>query len=319
MNLDHWEAYYRRGGLVTCPTGPDSNYTLEARDVWVELFGSLPDGARIVDIGTGNGPIPLIARDVAAAAGRSFEIHGVDLAQIAPGRDVADGARLFEGIHFHPGTNAEQLPFESASVAVVSGQYVLEYTDVPRVLAEVHRVLAPGGRAQFVTHNRNSVVLQNARPNFRQFEVLFEETKLLRKLRRFLDLERGGGERVRAAARDLEFSMRAVETILSATSFSQPVLAMALDTTRQAIAARRSTPLARLGNRIDGVEHELRGALRRLQDLDRCALDADDVARYSQLASQAGLCPEEQAPLLHAGQNLIGWRLNFRQPTGQAA
>jgi len=318
MSVEHWETYYRGGGLVTCPTGPDSNYTLEARDVWVEFFASLPDGARIVDLGTGNGPIPLIAKDVAAAAGRSFEIHGVDLAQIAPERDVADGARLFAGIRFHPGTSAERLPFESAGVDAVTGQYALEYTDVPRVLVEVSRVLSPGGRAQFVTHHRESIVLENSGPTFRQFEVLFEETRLLRRLRRFLELERGGGERARAAARDLESALRAAASVLSATSFSQPALAMALDTARLVLADRRSTPLTQLEARIDGVERELRGALRRLQDLVRCALDAEDVARYSRLAIEAGLLPDEPALLLHLGRNLIGWRLNFRRPAARA-
>jgi ubiquinone/menaquinone biosynthesis C-methylase UbiE len=319
MSVEQWETYYRGGGLVTCPTGPDANYTLEARDVWVEFFALLPEGARIVDIGTGNGPIPLIAKDVAAVAGRRFEIHGVDLAQIAPHRDVADGARLFEGIRFHPGTSAEQLPFESASVIAVTGQYALEYTNVPRVLAEVSRVLAPGGWAQFITHSRDSIVLQNAAPTFRQFQILFEQTRLLRKLRRFLEVERESRERARAAARDLEAAMREVESALSTTSFGQPALAMALDTTRQVLAARRATPLTQLEARIDAVERELKGSLRRLQDLTRCALDVDDVARYSQFASGAGLHPGQPVPLLHAGQNIIGWRLNFRKPATPTA
>jgi ubiquinone/menaquinone biosynthesis C-methylase UbiE len=319
MSVEHWETYYRGGGLVTCPTGPDSNYTLEARDVWVEFFASLPDGARIVDLGTGNGPIPLIAKDVAAAAGRSFEIHGVDLAQIAPERDVADGAMLFAGIRFHPGTSAERLPFESASVDAVTGQYALEYTDVPRVMAEVSRVLAPGSRAQFITHHRESVVVINAGPTFRQFEVLFEETRLLRKLRRFLESERGGGGKARAAARDLESAMREAESVQSHTTFSQPALAMALDAARQVLAARSAAPPAQLQARIDGAERELRGAFRRLQDLTRCALGADDVARYSELAIQAGLQPEAPAPLLHLGRNLIGWRLTFQKPAAPAA
>lgn len=318
MSVEHWENYYRGGGLVTCPTGPDQNYTLEARDIWVEFFASLPDGARIVDIGTGNGPIALIAKDVAAVAGRSFEIHGVDLAQIAPQRDVARGASLFEGIRFHPGTSAEQLPFESAKVDAVTGQYALEYTDVPGALAEVSRVLAPGGRAQFVTHSSDSVVLGNAAPTFRQFQVLFEDTRLLRKLRRFIEVEREGRVRARALAQDLESAMREVESVLSANAFDQPVLVMALDTARQVLAVRRATPSAQLEARIDAVERELKSSMRRLQDLVRCALDAEDTARYSDLASRAGLCLEQVAPLLHAGQHVIGWRFNFRKPGERA-
>jgi ubiquinone/menaquinone biosynthesis C-methylase UbiE len=313
MSVEHWETYYRGGGLVTCPTGPEPNYTLEAREVWAEFFAGLPEGARLVDLCTGNGPIPLIAKEVATAAGRHLEIHGVDLAQIAPDRHVKDGARLFEGIRFHPGTSAEQLPFESASVDAVTGQYALEYTDMARVLAEVSRVLRPGGRAQFVTHHRDSVVVRNAGPTFRQFHVLFEETRLLRRLRRFLELERESSPRARGAARELELALRQVEAVMAGTSFSQPALAMARDTVRRTIAARRHEPASRLDAAIDGVEKELRASWRRLQDLERCALDDAGVAEVVRLAAAAGLGGEGTAPLLHGGPNVIGWRINFRK------
>ena len=311
MSVEHWETYYRGGGLVTCPTGQEPNYTLEAREVWETFFRALPSGARIVDIGTGNGPIPLIAKECGDRAGLRFDIHGVDLAQIAPGRDVPDGARLFEGIRFHPGVSAEQLPFDSASVDAVTGQYALEYADVAKVLAEVARVLKPGALAQFVTHHRDSVVLANAGPTFRQFRLLFEETRLLRRLRRFLDLERAGRGSTRAAARELESALRQIDDALAAEPGSQPVLAMAADLTRRTLAGRRTTPASALDAGIDSVERELRGSWRRLQDLERCALDEAAVQQVCRLASSAGLQPDAPQALLHAGRHVIGWRLNF--------
>ena len=311
MSVEHWETYYRGGGLVTCPTGQEPNYTLEAREVWETFFRTLPENARIVDIGTGNGPIPLIAKECADRAGRRFEIHGVDLAQIAPGRDVPDGARLFEGIRFHPGVSAERLPFEAASVDAVTGQYALEYADVPRVLAEVARVLKPGGRAQFVTHHRDSVVLANAGPTFGQFRLLFEQTRLLRRLHRFLDLERAGRGSVQGAARELESALRQVDAALAAQSGSQPVLAMAQDVTRRSLAERRTVPPSTLDAGIERVERELRGSWRRLQDLERCALDQSAAEEVCRLGGTAGLRFEAPQPLLHAGRHVIGWRFNF--------
>ena len=65
MSVEHWETYYRGGGLVTCPTGPDGNYSLEIRDAWVEFYTDVPDGARVLDVGTGNGAI--VRRSMAAS------------------------------------------------------------------------------------------------------------------------------------------------------------------------------------------------------------------------------------------------------------
>jgi len=313
MSLEHWETYYRGGGLVTCPTGPEPNYTREAREVWVEFFGELPDGARIVDVGTGNAPIPLIARETAEARGVSFDIHGVDLAQIDPVRHVPGGAKLFAGIRFHPGVAADRLPFETASVHAVTGQYAIEYFDAAASLGEAARVLLPGGRAQFVTHHRRSVVLANSEPTFRQFRVLFEDTRLLRRLRRFLELEREGRDGARSAARELEIAMRSVESLLAAGVGSQPVLAMAFDTARRVLAARRRTPASVLDAGIDRVEQELRGSLHRLQDLERAALDEVGADARVASAAAAGLECISRQELVHAGQHLIGWRLNFRK------
>ena len=186
LKVEHWESYYRGGWLTACPTGPDPNYTLELREIWSDFFASLADGARILDIGTGNGAIAVIARETATKLGRTFDIHGADLAQIDPVRDVAGGARLFADISFHPGVAAEKLPFEAASFAAVSGQYALEYTDMRESLAQVLRVLKPGSGAQFLMHHAGSIVVERARASLRHADAVLMETKIHRKLRRFL-------------------------------------------------------------------------------------------------------------------------------------
>ncbi len=77
MTLDHWAAYYRGGALVSCPVNAGLNYDQDVRDAWVRFFSSLPDGARILDIGTGNGAVALIAKEMAAERSRELHVTGV--------------------------------------------------------------------------------------------------------------------------------------------------------------------------------------------------------------------------------------------------
>ena len=144
MRLEHWETYYRGGMIATGPTGPDRLYDMEVRAAWEEFFASLPLTARVLDIGTGNGVIPLMAVEAAARRGAQWRIDATDLARIDPPRFVPDGAKRFAGVHFHPGVASEKLPFDDASFDAVSGHYALEYSDTAACLNELVRVLRPG-------------------------------------------------------------------------------------------------------------------------------------------------------------------------------
>ncbi len=190
MSVEHWETYYRGGALATCPIGPDANYTLDIRDAWVEFFASFPNGARILDVGTGNGAVALIARDAATAAGTQLEIHGSDLALIDPPRQVRGGETMFGGITFHPGVATERLPFEAASLDGVSAQFALEYTDVDRSLREISRVLKPGGRVRSACTTWIPWSSRTRGYRSSQAHLVLDESRIYRKLRAFVAAER---------------------------------------------------------------------------------------------------------------------------------
>lgn len=134
MSLRHWKNYYRDGALASCPLGPGSGYTQELRDIWVEFFSGLPEDARILDIGTGNGAVALIALESAASAGRHYEIHGTDLAQIdrALGeihRVLKPGGRALFILH-----HAESIVARKARQTLQQSALVLEETKILRKL-----------------------------------------------------------------------------------------------------------------------------------------------------------------------------------------
>jgi SAM-dependent methyltransferase len=95
--------------------------------------GYLPPGCRVLELGAGNG---WQARRLTEWG---FDVRAVDVERAPTSYfDVA----LYDGVH---------LPLEDASVDVVYSSNVFEHVqDVPGLLADCRRVLAPGGRAVHV-------------------------------------------------------------------------------------------------------------------------------------------------------------------------
>ncbi|HLY52043.1 MAG TPA: class I SAM-dependent methyltransferase [Steroidobacteraceae bacterium] len=313
MSVAHWEAYYRGGAISACPMGPNADYTLELRDTWSDFFSRLASGAAVLDIGTGNGAIPLIARQTAESLGRHFEIHGIDLARIDPLRDVADGARLFAGIVFHPGTAAESLPFQSATFAAVSGQYALEYTDVRRTLPEVLRVLRPGGSAQFIMHHADSVVLERARTSLQHSDVVLNRVEVYRKLRSFLEAERC----TPSAAGQHWQELLAALAALQETGRLDPgrrVIDVTLDAVPKLLSLRRRFPPAALLREVDSVERDLRHAACRHNDLIVAAATGTMMDTTAECARANGFADVRYQPLYHAKQALVAWQLRMHRP-----
>ncbi len=318
MSVEHWETYYRGGALATCPTGPDANYSLELRDAWIEFFASLPDGACVLDVGTGNGAVALLARDAATADGRRFDIHGTDLALIDPPRQVRGGSAMFDGIRFHPGVATERLPFEAECLDGVSAQFAIEYTDVEVSLHEVCRVLKPGGRARFSIHHADSAIVQNARQSLSQAHVVLEESRVYRRLRAFIAADRQAAGRPKARAAWNELSSAAARLRQAAEATANPhVLLVTIDAVQKLLAARSGLTAAQLDREIDGVERELRASVRRLQDLVDAARSEEAILEIARMAANSGFDVDTPRPQFQSGSILVAWLLDLRR-TGSA-
>jgi len=99
-------------------------------------------GETILDVGCGSG---LFARDIATAVGSSGKVCGIDLSE-----DQLAAARVncaqVKNVELDVG-NVLTIPYPAAPFDAVVSIQVLEYVaDVSAALAEMHRVLRPGGR-----------------------------------------------------------------------------------------------------------------------------------------------------------------------------
>jgi ubiquinone/menaquinone biosynthesis C-methylase UbiE len=118
-----------------------------------ELFDSLQGSyGRLLEIGCG------IGVDSIQLAKCGFDVTAVDLTEnaLAIAKDYATLRNV--SVDFRLG-NAENLEFEERSFDFVYSFGVLHHTpDIEASVAEVHRVLKPGGKAYIMLYHRDSIV-----------------------------------------------------------------------------------------------------------------------------------------------------------------
>ncbi len=125
------------------------------RDATLEILDPRP-GERVLDIGSGPG---FLAAAIAGRVGQSGAVSGIDLSEsmIAYAGRMA-GAPGAAPMTFAHG-EATTLGFSDQSFDAVVSTQVYEYVpDVETALAEVHRVLVPGGRVLVLDTDWDSVV-----------------------------------------------------------------------------------------------------------------------------------------------------------------
>jgi arsenite methyltransferase len=126
-------------------------------------LGRLEPGERVLDLGSGAGTDSLVAAQMVGPEG---SVTGIDMTpeMLAKARAAAEelGAGNVEFVE----TEAEALPFSDASFDVVISNGVIDLIpDKDAVFAELHRVLAPGGRIQLADVTIQKPVSEEGRRN----------------------------------------------------------------------------------------------------------------------------------------------------------
>jgi ubiquinone/menaquinone biosynthesis C-methylase UbiE len=148
-HLIHWARFYDRF-VFLCTLGRAGAMREEAADL-----AAIRPGESVLEVGCGTGELTRRAR---ARAGAAAVVCGIDPAaeMIAVARGKSERARL--GIDYRVAA-IEALPFADASFDVVLSSLMMHHLPEdlkPLGLAEVRRVLKPGGRLLIVDLKRPS-------------------------------------------------------------------------------------------------------------------------------------------------------------------
>jgi SAM-dependent methyltransferase len=136
--------------VATCPTTPETRHALS-------LLGEV-SGRRILDLGCGHGEISVwLALRGASVTARDLSPGMIDVARRLSRRFGVEGRMSFDA---GPG---ESLPYAEEAFDAVFGHDVVHHMEIPRAMAEVKRVLRPGGIAVFAEPLGHNPILNRFR------------------------------------------------------------------------------------------------------------------------------------------------------------
>jgi len=311
-----WSRYWAHGAAHSCGGSYGNRYEGALAAFWRAAFASLAPRARLLDIATGNGPLPRLLLDADPAGTSSCD--AVDLAELAPAwlAELAPAQRA--RVRFHGRQPAETLPFADGQFDLVISQYGLEYTDLARSVPELLRVLKPGGRVRLVVHHKEARPVVLAAAELEHMEWLAVPDGLLVTFEALLPaLARAATEQGRAAlagdvaanANRARFNRLQTEATQLAAGSACPDILLETREHLQGImnltmAHGAGQGLAALGR----LRADLDDAALRLAELRRYALD--EVGAQALCGALAGPAGKAALGTLEDQAILMGWTIS---------
>jgi len=146
-----WTQYWSQtpSAAASCLPNLPAIVTSHLQKLWCTFFDTLPFGASLLDLGTGNGALLSRAR----TSRQDLHLTGIDYAASLP--------EMGNGIIMLPKTRMDQLPFGDGAFDAITSQFAIEYSSIPAVLPEVDRVLAKSGNYLFLCHHADGVIVRD--------------------------------------------------------------------------------------------------------------------------------------------------------------
>lgn len=166
---NHWSEYWQQGHTTSFGDALSGNYEGILKSIWQPIFSGLQDGFLAVDIGTGNGSLPLLIRESLEGSDIKGEVVGIDLAEVKlTEKNLAEQSNT--AIKLLSNEASESLPFATGTVDLYTSQFGFEYSDIDLSLKEASRVLKDNGQFNLVFHHANSMIINRNRKILRLVE-----------------------------------------------------------------------------------------------------------------------------------------------------
>jgi ubiquinone/menaquinone biosynthesis C-methylase UbiE len=300
-NGDHWDQYWAAGALTSLPEDFEANYDGEIRDFWRTVFDGVPDGARVLDVCTGNGAVAVLAAERLAGRQPPVSIQAVDAADIRPEavkERYPQQARWIDAIEFIGRTRFERLEAPDRSFDLITSQYGIEYCDLDRAATRAHALLNPGGRLAFLSHALSSDMLRTMESEYRDYRRI-EQLQVVSRLEAHLRGEIDADVLRRSLAR------ARAELVGQPRLLERPLNRMVLGMVEQTLSMSDADVRA-ARPRYEGFTRQLVSGRDRLGDMLRVHRMMRDDPDWTRCFERAGLEPRDSGRVRYLGRHDVG-------------
>ena len=322
--MEHWSAYWQTSGVLNsfAEGNVKDGYSGELKSFWEQQFAATPSSAKIVDIGTGNGALAILAYDYGRANQGHFSIDGIDAAVINPVKQFEQHpavAKKLKAISFHSATPAEKLPYADGSIDLAVSQFGFEYSDRKHSLKALAAALKPGGKAVFVSHHSGSNLTQHSQQAVTVLEYCLAQSPLFQQADLYLALARQAIPQLglegwldyshqKVLKRSLQWTMDILQQRFSAPD-QQAYVNDVIARVARLLQAQTADNIDQLINTL-GLEYQLLNDHQlRVTDQLNASLAKKDITAMKKQAEQLGL--SFSADELNIEGKLFGWAIQL--------
>ena len=303
--MQHWTEYWKNtNALNSFAEGKQGQgYQKEVASFWSQQFSEIDSNSKVVDLGTGNGAVAVLAQQFSHDKKLGWQVFGLDAADIDPNQLTIkdkETKQHLNNIQFIANTPIEKSPFQSGTIDAFISQFAFEYSNLEQSLNQCMDCLKPGGIITMFCHHPEShiskdsligegvlkYILQES-PAFLQTDLLLDTARQQTKAKKMHDWPRN--PKRQAITTTLHWVFSQLTEKFSGNSDAEYWCKSTISQIANILKQIGSIHPAELKKHLEKLYHNLEAHRSRLQDQNMASLSEKRINQIKEYCKANGL------------------------------